>query len=294
MTDHANLCVRCSRPTPDGYADVHCRDRAAGQLASIIDLTPSARSVAYGLARRGEGASSGKPGSRSPGNDDAMDALDEIQNLLTTLARDIAEMRGAQFTSAAFEGHRVADPLIEASSWLGGQLEWVRHAVDGTEPYAIRAFSEIAECAARMRSIVDGPRAKKYLGPCGAETAWAPGTMIATEICEGDVYGVPGNSTGTCRTCGAKVDQAERTAWLDSEVRAYAYTAAEIADAYPSIKANTIRQWLSRGLLVAHGELEGRPLLLLGDVLDLAAGDAARREEARARRAARREEASAA
>jgi hypothetical protein len=65
-------------------------------LAEIIALTPDARRKAYGLVRHGSGGG-GKPGSRSPGNDDAMDALAEVQNVLTTLARDIAETRGLTF-----------------------------------------------------------------------------------------------------------------------------------------------------------------------------------------------------
>lgn len=286
----AQPCVRCERPTLDGYACSGCADRAAAQLAEIRELTPAARDVAYGIVRRSAGGSgSGKPGSRSPGNDDAMDTLDEVQNRLTTLARDIAEMRGAQFVSTAFDGLGVPDPLAEACSWLGGQMEWARHAVDGTEPYAMRALDEIAESARQIRHLVDGPAAQKYLGPCGAEVEVEDDfdyTMLLQFTCDGDVYGRAGGDKGRCRTCGAEVDTGERLIWLDDVRRDWLYYASEIADAYP-IKAMTIRAWLSRGLLVAHGDRDGRPLLKLGEVLDLAAGDAARREEARATRARR-------
>jgi hypothetical protein len=36
----------------------------------------------------------GKPGSRPPLNDGATDVVHEVQNMITTLARDIAETRG--------------------------------------------------------------------------------------------------------------------------------------------------------------------------------------------------------
>lgn len=91
----ATTCAVCeSRPTPDGWACGHCTDRAAGHLAAIIELAPDARAVAAGLVRRGRGGAGGKPGSRPPLNDGATDALGEVQNMLTTLARDIAETRG--------------------------------------------------------------------------------------------------------------------------------------------------------------------------------------------------------
>jgi hypothetical protein len=89
-------CPRCGRPTPDGYVCVSCGiTKPSEQLRAIADLVPAARLVAAGLVRRGSGGNgSNKPGSRSPGNDDAIDALDEIQNALTTIVRDIAETRG--------------------------------------------------------------------------------------------------------------------------------------------------------------------------------------------------------
>ncbi len=188
----------------------------------------------------------------------------------------------------------MTDPLITAARFLTAQLPWLRHATDEQgAPVAADVFREIGDCAARLRRLVNGPSEQRYLGPCGAPTvedhSVFDGEREWTDLregppCEGDVYGVAGAQTGRCRTCGATVDQAERRQWLDDEVRQHTYTAAEIAAAYPGIKANTIRQWLSRGLVLAHGEYRGRPLLNLGEVLDLAAADAARREEARVTR----------
>jgi hypothetical protein len=91
----ATPCVIDGRPTQDGYACTGCTSRAAGHLAAIIDLADDARAVARGEVRRGGGGGGGgKPGSRPPLNDGATDAVDAVQNALTTLARDIAETRG--------------------------------------------------------------------------------------------------------------------------------------------------------------------------------------------------------
>jgi hypothetical protein len=152
-------------------------------------------------------------------------------------------------------------------------------------------FAEIGECASRMRGLVDGPSAQKYLGPCGA---WVrlPGDVTLDGVpietpCEGDVYGYRGAPTGTCRTCGTQVDQAERSAWLDAEVRQHSYRASEIEDAY-GVPAGQIRVWAARGQLAVHDhDLQERARYMLGDVLDLAAAQAVRREEKRAERARR-------
>jgi hypothetical protein len=90
-------CLGClPRLAEDGIVcDQHVR-WAAESLAEIIALAPDARAVAAGLVRHGSGGG-GKPGSRSPGNDDAMDALDAVQGALTTTARAIADERGLTF-----------------------------------------------------------------------------------------------------------------------------------------------------------------------------------------------------
>jgi hypothetical protein len=91
-------CTGClPRAADEGLVCDVCVSRAAAALTAIITLTPDARSIAYGEVRRSTGGGSNKPGSRSPGNDDAMDTLAEVQNALTTIARDIAETRGLTF-----------------------------------------------------------------------------------------------------------------------------------------------------------------------------------------------------
>lgn len=113
----APICIRCGRPT-DAYLCVAETTRAAGQLAEIGRLVEDARMVAYGLSGRTEGSGgSRKPGSRSPGNDDALDALDEIQGELTTIARDIAETRGLEILP---DGS--SRPLSVAVAAHGGEL----------------------------------------------------------------------------------------------------------------------------------------------------------------------------
>lgn len=283
------VCVRCGRPMAEqAYADQHCADRAAAQLAEIADMTQAARDIATGQASHSGGSSgSGKPGSRLPFDLGATARLDAVQNSLTTWARHVAEERGAHFVSAAFEGHRVADPIVEAASWLERNLEWLRHRQE------IDSFMvDVEVCVRVVRGLARGPQEQKYLGPCGAVEqidvttfGHQPGSQTMDgPACEGDVYGRVGAKTGACRTCGAEVAQDERRAWLDGEVRSRAFRAVEIAQAY-GVNVNTIRSWAARGHLVEHGrDRDERPLYNVGDVLDLAVADAHRREAERTKR----------
>lgn len=88
-------CLRCGRPTPDGYVCVSETDRAAAQLAEIRDMVGAARAIALGQSRHGgDGSSSGKPASRLPFDLGATSRLDAVQNELITWVRHICETRG--------------------------------------------------------------------------------------------------------------------------------------------------------------------------------------------------------
>jgi hypothetical protein len=184
----------------------------------------------------------------------------------------------------------VTDPLVAAARFLTSQLEWLRHAVDAQgEPYAVTAYAEIAHCAGRLRGLVNGPSEQRYLGPCRSKVGWddAGNEFERDEPCEGNVFVPLGGEKGTCRTCGARWAAADRREWLDGEVRAHAFRASEIEQAY-GINANLIRQWATpaRGLVQVHGhDIEGRALYLLSHVLDVAAIQAAKRAEIQAKRA---------
>lgn len=294
MTD--TTCACCTRPTADGWVCVSCTAKTAAHLRAIIELAPAGRLVAAGLVRRGNGGGgSNKPGSRSPGDDGAMDTMDAVTNSLTTIAREIADTRGLQTPR---DGHALADPLTVVCSWLLGQMEWLRHASDDQEgPYAVAVFDEIGESARRIRRLVDGPAAQKYLGPCGApaqvetttlgELAEGRRTYVDGQRCDGDVRARDGAQFGRCRTCGAEWSTAERKAWLDAEVRASSFRASEIEEAY-GISADLLRVWAHRGLVQVHDrDFLGRARYMLGEVLDVAAGQAAKRAEAQAKRARR-------
>jgi hypothetical protein len=324
-------CRGClPRPATSGYTCDECTGHQHQLLGVIADLAPDARAVAAGQARPGatrNGGSTNKPGSMSPLNDGATDALDEITATLAKIARTIAHVRGLRGPQSHAEVRTPGDPLGNVCSWLSGNLEWVRHALDDQrQPYAVTVHAAIRDAASRIRAIVNGPNARRYLGPCGAlaletyqRTEPLPGVIAeeaTTRHCDGDVYGRPGATHATCRTCHTQHAQADRQAWIGDITRNRAYRAAHIADAH-RIHVKTIRSWADRGKLTAwwsdgeqlyewttleveDGTIEqvtarlaeiadevkarGPRLFVLGDVLDLAAADAARREQLRTAR----------
>lgn len=248
-------------------------------------MAPAARDVAQRQTGRTDGGASGKPGSSLPLDLGATARLDAVQNELGGWARATAEERHGRPVA-----HGGQDPIVHAAHYLVANLEWWRH-----RPNADEFLDDVEACARVVRRLARGPAELKYLGPCGAPQ-WIPDPgddEFGTEVeCEGDVYGRPGAANGRCKACGAEVDQAERAAWLDGEVRQRAYRASEIEDAY-GIKANLIRQWATpeRGLLRVHDrDFLGRARYMLGEVLDLAVqqkAKAAERAAERERRAAR-------
>lgn len=203
----------------------------------------------------------------------------------------------------------MTDPIIAAARFVADNLEWLRHRQECDE-----ALTTIDACARVVAGIARGPAEQRFLGPCGApaqvetttfaDLAAGERTYVDGMQCDGDIYAREGASIGSCRLCGAQVSTDARRAWLDAEVRSRAFRAAEIANAY-GINVKTIRSWATGrqarydhsgtcvqtarpAKLHPHGwDRDQRPLFLVGDVLDLAAQEAARREEARAERARR-------
>jgi hypothetical protein len=320
----APACVRCGRPTADGYACMDEMRRARGHLATVADMTPPARSTAYGQDRRSASGVS-QPASGMELNLAATARLDAVQAELVGWVRHIEHERGAQIVSAPSAGRLVPDPIIACAEALTLQLEWLRHRSEVDE-----FLSDVQACARVVAGVARGMSESKYLGPCGAyvetdvstiEPEHGDGTRTYALVgCEGDIYvRVHDDGTvagkGACRTCGAQVDSDERRKWLDEQVGAsdLAWTARGIADAL-GLNPKTLRSWATErrapnGVILRRARLatywhngeklvpwvepregedvkaRGDRLHYVADVVELANESAERREAERARRA---------
>jgi hypothetical protein len=145
----------------------------------------------------------------------------------------------------------MTDRIAVLARFLAANLPWMRH-----RPEVDEFAADVAECASRMRGLVNGPAPQRYLGPCGApqiaidpEVAEAQGihpanAALGLASCDGDMYAREGAQRGRCRTCGAEVSTDLRQDWLNAQARSsgLAWTAAGIADAY-GLSVKTIRSW---------------------------------------------------
>jgi len=261
--------TNCGRPAPDATVCTACANRTAAGLREAADLWPELAVTIARLDRMGDPSPrAGRPAPASPirpGGDPATDkatgwpsglpvnlaaseTADVVRNTITTWARVVADEVGAD----------PPDGMPELMRWLAGRMEWVRH-----KPWAAEAVDELGEVPRLLTKAMDRPPPRRYLGPCGG--------------CKADLYARRGAQHARC-ACGATAPVAEVLAELDKLARAHAYTASEIEAAY-RIRADRIRQWAARGRITQRGtDRLGRPLYLLGDVLDLAQKRAACRE----------------
>lgn len=255
----ATDCVTgCGRPAPDGYACTTCVGRAAQQLAELVQLTPAALDVAHRQNRRGEGGSSGKPGSQLPIALRDTEKLTQVRAQLHRIGAKVWTVRGTYppFTASV-------DPIIVIARWLPSHLEWIRHREDT----AIDALATINASIRIVAGIVNGPNPGRYAGPCS--TVDADG-----RVCGEDVTARPGADFGACTACGAEYDVDEQQAWMRKEIEGYLARPTEIAGmllrlGFP-VGYSTIAAYAAKGQLIAHGSDEkGRPLFRIGDVIDL-------------------------
>lgn len=287
-----SACIRCGAAVTDtAYACTSCTAKARGWLAEIADLAPDAWEVAHGMTRRGEGGGANKPGSRPPLDFATLERLDDIQNRLVGWVRHVAAERGIEVPAAAG-----ADPVVVAAHWLTGQLDWLRHRAEVGE-----ALDDMATAARRVAGITSGRHPGRYAGPCSAlvddpsvpcpvdcdchlgphhacsEPGGCGSSGCGRRQCGQDVTARPGAKYGRCKACGAEYDVDEQQAWMRGEIEGYLARPVEIAGmllrlGFP-IGYSTIAAYVAKRQLVAHGNDEqGRPLYLIGDVINLRMG----------------------
>lgn len=255
-----NLCVRCGRPTPDGFADVVCAvTRPHGQLAELLELLPAARDVAHRQARRGSGGgASGKPGSSPPIDLGATARLDAVQNVLTTWARAIAEERGVNLAEINGGGltwlsrspqwvdqlRGLRDDLGAIAGWLQGHLEWMRH-----RPEVDEFLTDVDASVRVIRRVADPERDRKVVvGLCDC------GKML---------YAPKDREIVTCPACELQWDVETTTEALSGHLAERLVTAAEAAhlgaylDTDRSVKQirSLVDLWARTNRLTDHGEV---------------------------------------
>lgn len=268
----APTCSVCGAPTGDSaylcITDTDELRRNLGDVTAIVD------DLDFALTRQSVfsdklGRSNGQP---LPFDLRASEAAWVLRNTLAGWARLVAEERGLdgpQSNAAAITGRSVGgwtpSPSLTAqiAAWLLGQVEWIRH-----HPAADEAFDEIRSAVREARRVTDRPADRWYAGPC--------------QLCRTDLYVKAGKRDVACPECEATYDVAERREWLRAAVEDVLATTTEISRALTTldvpITASSIRGYVHRKRLEVKAiDQGGSPLYRVGDVLDLIAGEKARR-----------------
>jgi hypothetical protein len=168
------------------------------------------------------------------------------------------------------------DTCQSMAVWLSaGVSRLVRH------PAAEEAHGEIVTAVRAAERVTDRPAERQFAGRC-------PG-------CGEPLYAKPGASAVQCRAEGCEAGSVEVAVQRDAMLGTIAdqlMPATQVADVLTRLaaplKAELVRQWGSRGRLIAHGrDLAGHPLYRVSDVRDLLVEKLAREAQSRAKRDAR-------
>jgi len=209
------------------------------------------------------GASGGSRAAETavPWKDRASEALWNLNNTLTTWARDALELRG--LTSAAVDRsvdgqpthHRVT---IAAARWLYAHVDAL-----ALQPSAGEAIDEIGDAVQRAYGAIDCPPEQLPAGQC------------LLNDCPAYLYADPSAETVDCPKCASVHDMAERHAWMSAQAVEHRLTATEalswirllLGKAMPD---GTWRRWLGEGR-IHHDDTDhfGHKLYRWGDVVEV-------------------------
>jgi hypothetical protein len=236
----------------------------------------------------------------------AAELLAETRNELVTWVRHLCEARGLDyrqaFAVAAISGpahslcpHKscaliragqTTDQLVGA--FLLRNLDAIR--LDEAGPEMHRALVRLA---GRLERAVDNRAADVFVGPCDAPAVTAvlsddQTIQVAAEICGADLMAQLDDPIVTCHECGATYRVADRREFMLGAVRGTWATAAVIANGLTGLDVpvtpSMVRQMAFRKeifRMTNPSDVDAPPYYLVGDVMDVLARRAERRESKR-------------
>jgi hypothetical protein len=237
------------------HADTTRLERELGDVAAIVgelDITLSKQ------ARIGVAGAPGLARERTPINVGAMNAADNLGNVLTTWARDVCSSPDC-FSSRS--GKRDSD----LAAWdLLGHIDAIRR-----HPAVVELVDEISDAIHQARRVVDRPADRVYLGQCMVPTPDEEGRPIT---CLEDIYARPEVRETRCKVCGVTHEVAERRKALLDQAEDRLFTVQEAATLVGSygelrITESTIRNYVSSGQISYHGKFKGKSVIRMGDLL---------------------------
>lgn len=259
MTTSAQ-CPVCGNPQAQGLLDDACTTRLERELADVAAIVAELDVTLSKQARIGSGDHGGKKPKgwdreRLPINVGAIEAGDNLANVLTTWARDVYR----EDLSWAMHGFGSAN----YATVLLGAIDAVRR-----HPAVAELVDEVTDAVAQARRAVDRPADRIYLGQCYVETPDEDGRQVT---CLAEIWARPNASEVACKVCGAEHPVAERRAWLLQRASDLIVTVKEASQYLGEVGGIKVSQSSIRGYLHRQ-KLTYRPLgvtkgIRLGDLL---------------------------
>lgn len=277
MTDQPT-CPRpgCGRLIHDqAYVCGVCETRLAADLARVALVAGEATTTIARQARMGSGGRRTEPDPPLPVNLAAAADHDAAVNTLTTWARHVAEERGTLLPAVRLApcahvscherrirvsqgptclGEPPESPTVVLTTWLAGQLQWLRH-----RPEADEAYDELGDACRVLVRVVDRAPDRIIVGQCP---------------CDSYLYAVRGAAQVRCGSCGTSYAVDETRDLLRRSLDQSLFTAAEIATlvTYLGLERKReatrklINQWATRSLIVVH-DYRGESAFRFGEVV---------------------------
>jgi hypothetical protein len=242
------------------------------ELERVALVAGEAMTTISKQARIGGGGRRTDPEVPLPVNLTAAADHDAAVNTLTTWARHVHEESGRPLPEVRTApclhptcaerrygppcaGEPPEHPIAVLATWLGGQLDWLRH-----RPEAEEAFDEIGDACRVLVRVVDRAADRIIVGQCG---------------CGEYLYAVRGREHVTCAGCNTQYNVEAARDLLRESLDQRLCTAAEIAllAAYLGLAGqrdairHKITVWADRGLVVRHSEIRGEPAYVFGEVV---------------------------
>jgi hypothetical protein len=253
MTTPVCRVPSCDHPVTDAWVCARCAhqlERALGDIPAVVHQLNLTLAKQTRYADRAERGGNEQP---LPMDPQASAAASELRAHLVGWVRLVAEERGWALPE---------DTLDSMSRWMLHHTEWLRHHQAGHD-----CVEELTGDMRVARRVIDRPPDRWYAGPCTA-------LMPDGYPCNADMYAQADKGNVGCPDCGAIYDVAKRRTWLLAEAEDTLATTTEVCRALTTLAgveltAASIRGYVHRGQLAAHGIRDGKQTFRLGDVVGL-------------------------
>jgi len=255
-----NTCPVCGARQDAGLLCAADTDKLEHALHAVPGLVTELATTASKMAKIGNpSGGGGLARERSPISWGAVEAADNLGNVLTTWARDVAAwVPSKRIWLDSRPACRVASAVL-----LGRIPEIRRH------PAVAELVDEITDAVEQARRAIDRPQERQYLGQCMVKLPDPDQPVVV--YCYAELWARVDATETTCRTCGITHDVTERRAWLLLQAADMLTTVKEASRYIGDVGGIPVTEASIRGLIHRKklGYRVGTTTFRLGDLLDV-------------------------